>query len=422
MNALRSSPCARQAGCIATADVNFLGEMNAAAVVEAIRLLGPISRADLARRANLKPPALTGIVRYLLQEGLVIEGEEVKPGAHGGRPSRLLRVNSASHSVLGIDLEPDHLRAAVTDLGGAILNYRQTVVDRRQSPEHTLRLLTNMVREMGVRKGSVVRIGVSCAGLLDEEAGVLLSSTNMPLWKNVPLRRLLTSRFGAPVSMGRSIHQAAWAEHWFRQSPDPVKMIVVTLRTGIGFALVDGGVVYRGKQGLDGELGHTVVDLHGLPCECGRRGCLETMVSPASITRRAQAMLQAGRGRRFQPLLDGGTEIDPEVIYRWARDGDAASREIVNDVIRYLGLGIANLVNLLAPDCVVLCGAIDVVNEELLTKLREEIRRQCLPRSWEGIEVRLSKHAERSALLGAAVRAAHEHLTAVIQHRAAVTT
>src|ERR1700722_18094210 len=85
-----------------TADVNALGEMNATNVIEAIRLLAPISRADLARRTQLKPPALSGIVRYLLDENLVIEGEEVKPGSKGGRPSRLLRLNAGSCNILAV--------------------------------------------------------------------------------------------------------------------------------------------------------------------------------------------------------------------------------------------------------------------------------------------------------------------------------
>src|SRR5690606_15360593 len=152
--------------------------------------------------------------------------------------------------------------------------------------------------------------------------------------------------------------------------------------------------------------------INGEICECGRRGCLETFISPASITRRVKAKIARGRGksRRLEPLLVPGFEVDPELVYRMARDGDADCREIVGDLIRYLGIGIGNLVNLLNPNCVVLCGAIEVVNEELLSGLRKEIKNQCLPQSWQGLTVRLSKHAERSALLGAAVRSAQHYV------------
>lgn len=397
-----------------TPDVNYLGAMNALTVMEAIRVLGPVSRAELARQTQFKPAALTGLVRYLIQEGLVIECEETRSGHQGGRPARLIRMNSGSKAVLGIDIEPDHLRIAVTDLGGAILNYRQTVCDRHLEPEATFRLIETLSREMGVKKGSIVGVGVSCAGLLDEEKGILIGSTNLPKWKNVPLRAWLESFFGTPVQIGRSIHQASWAEHWFRDEKGGGKMLMVTLRTGLGFALVDNGMVYQGRDGYDGELGHTLVDINGPLCECGRRGCLETFISPGSITRRIQEKVAKGKAKRLEPLLAAGLEVDPELVYRMARDGDPDCRGIVGDLVYYLGIGIGNLVNLLNPDSVVLCGAIEMVNEDLLAALRKDIQNQCLPHSWEHLEVRLSRHAERSALLGAAVRAAQHYVNSLI--------
>ncbi|HRJ72172.1 MAG TPA: ROK family protein, partial [Terrimicrobiaceae bacterium] len=362
--------------------------------------------------------ALTGLVRYLMEEGLVIESEETRAAPSSGRPARLMQINSSARSVLGIDIEPDHLRIAVTDLGGAILNYRQIVCDRQQTPEARFALIKTVTRDMGVKPGSVVRVGASCAGLLDEPNGILLGSTNLPKWKNVPVRDWLEEIYGVPANIGRSIHQAAWAEHWFREESGSGKMLVVTLRTGVGFALVDNGIVYHGRDRFDGELGHTLIDINGSPCECGRRGCLETFISPASMTRRISEKVRQGKAQRLAPLLAAGLEVDPEMIYRMAREGDADCRGIVDDLVHYLGIGIGNLVNLLNPDRVVLCGAIEVVNEELLHSLRKEIQQQCLPQSWQNLEVRLSKHAERSALLGAAVRAAQDHVNAVVQTHA----
>jgi glucokinase len=131
-------------------------------------------------------------------------------------------------------------------------------------------------------------------------------------------------------------------------------------------------------------------------------------------------MIHEGRANRLAPFLTAGLEIDPELIYRLARDGDADCREIVSDLVRYLGIGIGNLVNLLNPDSAVLCGAIDIVNEGLLESLRKEVQSQCLPGSWKNLQIRLSKHAERSALLGAAMRAAQDYANAVVKSHANV--
>ena len=399
------------------ADVNQLGEANVATVMEAIRMLAPVSRADLARHTRFKPPTISGIVGQLVDEGLVLEGEAERSGSGRGRPSRLLRLNSGFRSILAVDIESDHLRAAITDLNGSILNMRGQFVDRRSPPESTLRTLLDMVDELHPEMSRIAGIGVSYPGIVDEETGTLLGSTNLPAWKNVPLRQFFQDHFDAPVTIGRAIHQAAWGEYWFRQAYQPNKMLVVSLRTGIGFALVNNGEVYRGKDGYDGEVGHTVVDVNGLPCECGRRGCLDTFLSPASITRRARALVEQGRGQRFSSLPAPGEEIDPEIIYRWARDGDADCREIGDDLVRYLAIGIGNLVNLFNVDTVILCGAIDIVNVELLVQLREQVRRNCLPQNWAGLELRLSRHAERSALMGAAVRAAQEYFITAIHQK-----
>ncbi len=399
-----------------TPDVKALGAYNALSVLELVRVLGPISRADLARRTAFKSAALTGLVRYLIEEGLLIESEEQREGVRAGRPARLLRINASSKNILGIDLEPGHLRIALADLGGAILNYRQTAVDRLRDPEHIFSLIDGLTREMGVKPGSIVGVGASCAGLLDEANGILLGSTNLPQWKNVPIRQKLESMFGVPVQVGRSIHQAAWAEHWFRDETETGRMLMVTLRTGLGFSLIDNGVVYNGRDRYDGELGHTTIDIHGEKCECGRRGCLETFISPAWITRQIKDRVSRGKAKTLAPLLVSGAEVDTEIVYRMARDGDPDCRAIVGDLVHYLAIGIGNLVNLLNPDSVILCGAIEVINEDLLVALRKEIKDQCLPRSWQGLDIRLSRHAERSALLGAAMRSAQFYVNSVVQN------
>lgn len=194
--------------------------------------------------------------------------------------------------------------------------------------------------------------------------------------------------------------------------------MIVTLRTGVGFALLDRGVVYKGRHGFDGELGHTQIDPRGERCECGRQGCLETFVSPASMTRRVREKLSRGATNKSHPLhslLVEGREVDPEELYRMSREGNPDCQEMVWDITRYLAVGIGNLINLFNPDSVVLCGAIENAHADLLKVLQEELSRQCLPQSWEGLTLRLSRHAEQTALLGAAVRAAQYYLQRVVQ-------
>ncbi len=387
-------------------DSSLLARINMTRVLGIVRKSSPISRAELARITSLQPSTLTGIVSRLLDAGLLLEGSNSKLSKGGGRPSKQLLLNSSASKVLALDIEADHLRVALTDIAGSVLNYRHIAVDRHSDPKHTIATLLNMADEVSSASSPPEIVSVSCAGLLDEDNGIMISSTNMPKWKQVPLVQTLEQHFGIPVLMGRSLRMAAAAETWFHPNPAPQKMVVVTLRTGIGFSLVNNGEIYRGINGFEGELGHTF--FHSSDKKHKR---LEDFISPKAITGYAKKALEKEYGSTLKPLLSNKAEIDPESLYFYARGGDRASQEIVDTLTEYIAVGMANLVNMLNPDDLVLCGAIDIINERLLDKLKKNIKPLVLPQSWEGLNIRLSRHAEQSALLGAAAIGAEKILS-----------
>jgi len=245
-------------------------------------------------------------------------------------------------------------------------------------------------------------------GLIDREKGILQSSTNMPKWRDVPIAEAVAKAIGVKPIIERATHLAAIHEDWVAtDEPNSTKLILL-LRTGIGMSIIRHGESYVGSRGFDGEIGHTIVDIDGKLCECGSRGCLEIFVNPTAINRRVRAMIKEGRCQSAKSAMDRGEQLRPELIYRLASEGDTDSEEIVSGIGRYLGIAAANMVNLLAPDSLILCGPIDTADTLILNDIRKQIGRSALPKMREHLSVRLSAAKERSALLGAAALVARD--------------
>jgi N-acetylglucosamine repressor len=388
----------------------LIAAVNCRLVLQAVRFMQPTYRAAVARKTGLKPATMTSIVNDLIERKML--REIVNPAAPGrsGRPPLMLELNRDVKRVLAIDLEPDRIRVASTDLLLRIVEYRESSVDRFSAPDSVCEEILSLcaqVRE-GVDDSQIQGVGVSLPGQIDKENGILISSTNMPQWRNVPVTAILGRGLGLPVRVERSLHLAALYEGWSDPRLQNRTVLILSLRTGIGLSVLHRGELYTGNLGFDGEIGHTVVALDGPQCECGSRGCLETFVNSSAICGRAHVELNSGRCAELKRVLAGGASLSPELIYELGGAGDMECAWIVRDVGRYLGVACANLINLLAPHEIVVCGSIARAGEMVLHAMREEINRSALPGSREHVKLRLAPEREKMPLLGAAALVAQE--------------
>lgn len=385
----------------------LIAQVNRCLVLQAVRRFQPTFRAAVSRSTNLNPATVTGIVNDLLKAGFIKEvgGDAKSLGPGGGRPPMMLELNNSARQILAVDLEPDVLRVALVGLSINIVEYREEIIDRHSRPETVIRKLFALCDDV-LRRGRRRRvdgIGVSLPGLIDREQGILISSTNLPHWRNVPIRDLFAKRFKLEPKVERSVHMAAMYEDWVEPAGHLGTKLVLSLRTGIGMSVIHQGALYLGVGGFEGEIGHTVIDLNGKLCECGNRGCLETFVSADAIRERIERMIAGGRCRAVATAISAGERLRPELVYRLAKQGDADSVEIVRDVGQYVGLAAANMVNLFAPDTLILCGSIDNAEELILDVIRQEVELRSLSQLRRGLTIRLARGKEKSSLLGAAV-------------------
>jgi len=299
--------------------------------------------------------------------------------------------------VVGIDIGGTKLATVVADKTGHILGKVRKPTHSEKGPEYAIGLLFDMVREVvnqvGVEQTSISAIGVSCGGPLDTKTGIVYSPPNLPGWDALPLKALLESEFQVPVIIENDANASALAEFRFGGGRGYSAVLYMTMSTGIGGGIVIDGQVYHGANDSAGEVGHQILLPNGPRCGCGKRGCLEALCSGPAIARRAQAAIRKQRKGGKSPtalltLADGQIEaVKSEHVLAAARTGDALALELVQETAYYMGWGIANLVNILNPD-IVLLGTIAVAaGDLLLDPIRETVSKFAMTRPAEAVNI-----------------------------------
>jgi glucokinase len=264
------------------------------------------------------------------------------------------------------------------------------------------------LEEAGVSPGRLGGIGVGCPGPLDLDRGVVLQLPNLG-WKDVPLRRKLEKAFGCPAVLSNDVDAGVYGEYRFGAAAGARCVVGVFPGTGIGGGCVYGGELLRGRNRSCMEIGHIQVLPDGPRCGCGRRGCLESVCSRLAVAAAAAAAAHRGEAPRLLEACGMNVEaIKSGALADSIRGGDAAVERIVRDAARWLGVGIGTVVNLLAPDVVVLGGGmVEAMRELFLDEVTKAARRHVMPSFEDIFEVRAAALGDDAVAMGAAAWAEH---------------
>jgi glucokinase len=272
--------------------------------------------------------------------------------------------------VVGIDLGGTKIRSVVTDAAGTILGEDVRPTDAEQGQEVVVGRLVESARAAiaasGLPLDAIVAAGVTAPGTVDFDEGVLHQPPNLPGWDAVPLARLLADRLDRPVFLENDANAAAYGEWRHGAGVGLRHMIYLTVSTGIGAGLILNGQMYRGADGAAGELGHMTIDVNGPPHNCGMVGCLEVLASGTAIARMAHEAVAAGRSEVLACLAAQSGELTALEVDRAADDVDPAAQEILARAAGYLGVGLANYINIFNPEAIVLGGGVTRIGRQLL--------------------------------------------------------
>lgn len=362
----------------------------------------PVSRQRIAAQTGLSLATVATVVGELLAAGLLVN---VGFEDSAGRPRGLVAVDSTGGALVGVDVAETYVRV---DRFDAALNFLDGVEEQlhpeENRPDHVVGHIVSGVHKVLERAEvpvqRVLGAGISVPGQVDRHGGVSVFAPNWD-WHNVPLRGLLAERLDIPLHLDNPLRAAVVAELWFGAGRRREDVIVLNLGTGVGAGLAFRGALYRGATNSAGEWGHTTLVLDGRPCHCGGRGCVETYVGAPGIVQHLReldpdsAMLHAD---------DQTATID--ALARGVAAGDPVAQKVVAETARYLGAAIANLVNLVNPEAIVLSSWVAArLGEPLLNEVQAVVSRYALSRPLAATQIVRSTLSEDAVSLGAATLA-----------------
>ena len=212
----------------------------------------------------------------------------------------------------------------------------------------------------------LVSIGIGCPSPLDIEKGLVMSPSNLLEWREFPIVKLFENRFKVPVIIDNDANTAALGEYFGGAGRGYKNIVYVTVSTGIGGGIILNGEIYHGVAAGAGELGHSIVQPDGFPCNCGSVGCLETICAGVHIARRAQEKLLNGEPSLMRDLAENINEVSAKTVVEAVRKNDKTAVEIWNETCRFLAVGIGNVITILAPEAVIVGGGIAAATGEML--------------------------------------------------------
>jgi glucokinase len=314
---------------------------------------------------------------------------------------------------LGIDLGGSKILTAVVDSRGEMLSSDESMTPATKGREAVIQSILDSVhsalKQAGVALSEICAVGVGAAGISDPEAGILFTSPNLPGLRDVPLRDIVQERLGKNVFLINDANAAALGEFYFGAARGARNFIYVTLSTGIGGGIVIDGKIYTGVIGVAGEVGHMTIDDKGPLCNCGNRGCWETLASGTALAKEAKHRIKGGVRTSILDYAEGDIEkVTAQVIYSAAEQGDSLAKELIARTGYYVGVGLANLINIFNPELIVIGGGLSNIGDMLLGPAFKTAGERAYKEAFQAVHFAAAELGRNSGVLGAAAFALQE--------------
>jgi len=387
--------------------LKLMKKINKSIILDTIRIYDSISRAEISQKTNLSPTTVSTLTEDLIKEEYIKEIGEGK--SRGGRRPILLKFNSNAHFIMGVKLDAKRITLALTNLKLSIINKaRKTIknTDENWVTRQIIDLVRRIARESSVQLEKIIGIGVGTIGMVDTEKGIVEEAINIG-WENIPLRDLIKEELdNIPVYIDNVANLAALGEKQVGIAKKAKNLVYIHLGGGIGAGIILNGEIYEGSNGSAGEIGHTTVEPNGPRCKCGNRGCLENFASGRAIASRAISGLLAGRKTLINEITEGSIDkVTAEVVAEAAKEGDEFALEIWRETAEYLGIAIANLINVYNPEMIIIGGGVAQAGNFLFEPLKRVVEERALPRATKIVKIVPSELQDDASLIGAAALA-----------------
>lgn len=313
--------------------------------------------------------------------------------------------------IVGVDLGGTTINVGAVPVGGGtVLGMRSLPTDAHIGAKFVVDRIVSMIqdvmrdamREGGGGEDAFIGIGLGAPGLLDRETGTVIETPNLG-WRNFPLRDLIVNATGLEAEIDNDANAATLGEWWQGAGRGVHHLVGVTLGTGIGGGMMLDGELYHGASDVAAEIGHMTIASAGRKCRCGNYGCLEAYASGPAIAARAVEGLRTGAASRIHDLVDGDlSAITAETVSDAIIAGDDYAVGVMGETAVYLGTGLANLINILNPAMIVICGGVTRAGRQLFDPLRREVRKRAFGPAAEACRIVSTELGGMAGVIGAA--------------------
>lgn len=395
-------------------NINLVKQHNLQVILLNLLYEPVLSRSQLAKKTGLSNTTITNLIAELIEQGIVTEKNATNEKQEGlrpvGRPRTSVCLEPNARSVIGVHIGVGTFRVAITNLRGEIIDSKLHNFEVNTPPTEVLdqiiEAIESAILESAFDRQTILGVGVGASGLVDFSTGVNLLAPNLN-WHDVPLREYLQSKLPFPVIVDNNVRSMAIGETYFGAGLEVDSVAFVYGRTGVGAGLTFKGRVFRGSSKGAGEIGHNAMMLQdGEPCRCGNKGCLETLISESVILQRAEDIARLNPNGILASTLKGASENSPiENVFEAARQGDTQVQEMLEERAYYLGVALANLINLFNPELILLGGIFSRGEDLFVESITRTIQKMAFGGMGKNVRLQATSFGWKAGVIGAAALA-----------------
>lgn len=307
--------------------------------------------------------------------------------------------------LLGVDIGGTTIKLGIISESGEILEKweitTQTGDQSDRIPHDIWTSLTEHLAINNIDKKQCLGIGVGAPGFVVADTGDIAQAVNLG-WVDFPLGDILHDLSGLPVYIENDANIAALGENWLGSGGLAENLVMITLGTGVGGGIIVSGKIVSGSNGMAGEIGHMTMDVHGVRCNCGRNGCLETIASATGIGRIAQEQIEQQPETILMPVYKKKGRLTAKDVFDAVKENDQVAQDVVHQIMDTLGLAISNITTIVNPSKIVIGGGVSKAGRTLLQPLELAFKRYALPRIVEGSTFEIAKLGNDAGIIGGA--------------------
>lgn len=386
-----------------TADQNLMRRMNNKTVIDLLRKEAPLSRANLSTLTGLNRSTVSSIIDDLINEGWVTETTYQSDKV--GRPGLLLEINPSGGFAIGVEIGVDFILAICVDFSAKITWHKRIETDPDEGRTEILgkafKLTAEAIEAGKTNYSRPLGIGIAIPGLVDVHEGVLKNAPNLH-WYDVPLRLIWTQQFNIPVYVENEANAAALGEFHYGAARGINNLIYIAAGYGLGSGIIIDGNLLRGNKGYAAEVGHMTCDPDGEMCNCGKRGCYETLIGPRAVVKRVKKIIadEGGDSTFLHTTKNGQAVFGYDAVVDAAKHADQVALTALENVGKSLGVVVSNLVNVFNPKMVILGGALNYAKDYIQPVVKEVVKANALELCQQDLEITNSQLDPYSSVMG----------------------